>query len=200
MKKLAIALAAWGPGVVFLLAAIDSGGLPIPGGVDALLLLTSATNPDEAYMSALLATVGSLLGSFFLFWLARKGGEMYLATHVTSPATKRFQAWFAHYGMITIFVPMVLPIPLPAKIFVLSAGALGVSPWQFIGTMAAARIPRYFALAYLGASLGHNAGPWIKAHAWHIAGFALGLVLVLGLLLRFVNRPPEVAADAGQVS
>ena len=191
MKKVAVALAAWGPAGVFLLATIDSAGIPLPAGVDALLLLTAATNPSEAYLSAFLATVGSLLGSFFLFWVARKGGEYYLRTHMTSDRAKRFQAWFAQYGLITVFIPMLLPIPLPAKIFVLSAGAMGVKPWQFLATIAAARLPRYFGLAYFGAHYGTEAGVWLKSHVLHIVGFALALCLAMWLAIRWASRPVD---------
>jgi membrane protein YqaA with SNARE-associated domain len=189
MKKIAAALAAWGPTGVFALAAIDSGGLPIPTGVDALLLLTAATNPGEAYLSALLATMGSLLGSFFLFWIARKGGEYYLRTHASGDRAKRFQIWFRQYGLITVFIPMLLPIPLPAKIFVLSAGAMGVKPWQFLATVAAARLPRYFGLAYFGVHHGKEAGVWLKSHVWHLVAFSLALCLVMAIAARWVSRP-----------
>ena len=191
MKKLAAVLAAWGPQGVFLLALVDSAGVPLPAGVDALLLLTAATNPREAYVSALLATLGSLIGSFFLFWIARKGGEYYLRTHVTSDRTKRFQIWFMRYGLITVFVPLLLPIPLPAKIFVLCAGAMGVKPWQFLATVAGARLPRYFGLAYFGATHGIEAGVWLKGHVWDIVVFALALCIALWLAARWVSRPVE---------
>jgi membrane protein YqaA with SNARE-associated domain len=189
MKKIAAALAAWGSTGVFALAAIDSGGLPIPTGVDALLLLTAATNPGEAYLSALLATVGSLLGSFVLFWLARKGGQYYLRTRVTSDRARRFQIWFMQYGLITVFIPMLLPIPLPAKIFVLSAGAMGVKPWQFMATVAAARLPRYFGLAYFGVHYGNEAGVWLRSHVWQLVAFSLALCLAMALAARWVSRP-----------
>ena len=94
MRRLAAALSAFGPLGVFALAAIDSGGLPIPTGVDLLLLSTAAMNPRAAYLSALLATIGSLIGSLFLFWIARKGGELYLSKNVTSDSARRFQALF----------------------------------------------------------------------------------------------------------
>ena len=71
-------LALWGPWGILLLAILDSAGIPLVGGVDALLVLMGAKNPRMAYLAAALAVAGSLAGNLFLFYLARKGGEAYL--------------------------------------------------------------------------------------------------------------------------
>ena len=188
MRKFVDTLIAWGPLGVFVFALLDSAGVPLVGGVDALLLTVSVMRPDVAYLCALAATLGSLLGSWFLFSVARKGGETYLERHIISPRARRLRDWFQHYGLITVFVPALLPIPLPMKIPVLCAGALGVARRTFLIVLASARIPRYFALAWLGQYLGHDAGRWLKAHALYIVGFALALVIVLYLLIQWYDR------------
>ncbi len=178
----------WGPWGVFAAAILDSAGIPMPAGVDALVLLISAVHPGEAWMAAIAATIGAIIGSWILFTLASKGGEAYLERHTISPQALRLRVWFQHYGLITVFVPALLPIPLPLKIPVLCAGALGVRRRLFLGVMLAARIPHYFGLAWLGQQLGGNAGGWLKSHAWNIGGFALLLVAVLFLLIYLADR------------
>jgi membrane protein DedA with SNARE-associated domain len=183
MRRFVDTLIGWGPLGVFLFALLDSAGIPLVGGVDALLLTVSVLRPELAYLSAAAAIGGSLIGSWFLFALARKGGEAYLNRHTITPRGRKLRDWFQHYGLITVFIPALLPIPLPLKIPVLCAGALGVSRRMFLGVLAAARIPRYFGLAWLGRQLGDDAGAWLKAHAWHIVIFALVLfVLLFGLV------------------
>jgi uncharacterized membrane protein YdjX (TVP38/TMEM64 family) len=120
----------------------------------------------------------------FLFSIARKGGEMYLNRHTISPRTRKFRAWFGHYGLVTVFIPTLVPfIPLPLKVFVLSAGALGVKPLTFLLTILAGRIPRYFGLAYLGSQLGDNAFAWLQDHRWQLlAGAAILFVALMGLV------------------
>ena len=190
LHKIAALLHAWGPGGAFLLALIDSVGVPLPGGVDALLVLTADTNPDLAYLTAALCVVGSAIGTMILFMIARKGGEVYLERHASSPRALRFRAWFADYGLITVLIPTLVPIPgLPMKVFVLSAGALGVSPGKFLLTVLAGRIPRYFGLAALGRALGDDAGGWMLAHKWHLVSGALILGALLMLLVRATRRP-----------
>jgi membrane protein YqaA with SNARE-associated domain len=188
MRDFVKMLVGWGPLGVFAFALLDSGGVPMVGGVDALLLTVSAVRPELAYLSAVAALLGSLLGSWFLFALARKGGEAYLERHTITPRGRRLRNWFQHYGLITIFIPALLPIPLPLKIPVLCAGALGITRRSFLGVLALARTPRYLGLAWLGQQLGHDAGGWLKAHAWHIVAFAAALFVILFGLIWWKDR------------
>jgi len=176
-------LSAWGPWGIFLLAVLDSAGIPLPAAVDALLLVIAATDRKAAYFAATLASIGSAVGSMVLFYIARKGGKAYLDRHTATGRGKLFREWFQHYGLITVFVPAISPIPMPMKLFVISAGAMGISPVSYLLTVLAARIPRYFVLAYLGSQLGEGAGGYILLHKWEIvAGLgALFALLYLGI-------------------
>jgi uncharacterized membrane protein YdjX (TVP38/TMEM64 family) len=168
------------------LAALDSAAIPLPAGVDALVLLVAITKPEWAFVTAALTVAGSAAGCMVLFWVARKGGRGYLDKHACSPRAMRLRRWFDRYGLLTVFIPTLVPIPgLPVKVFVLSAGCLGIRPLTFLGVVLAARIPRYFGLAWLGAQLGHESTPWLKAHAWHLTAFAVVLFGALYLMIRF---------------
>lgn len=139
-------------------------------------MLLSAKAPDHAALCAFLALGGSLAGSMLLYWLARRGGEAYLERHSMTPRGIKARAWFQHYGLLSVFISAISPIPMPMKLFVISSGALGVRPMPFFFTVLAARTPRYAALAYLGAHLGHDgAGAYLKSHAWHIGGILVAL-------------------------
>jgi len=188
VHKLALWLQAFGPAGVFATALIDSAGMPLPTGVDVILVLTAITNPALSALSAFLAVLGSAIGCMILFLIARKGGEVYLERHASTPRALKFRAWFGHYGLLTVFIPALVPIPLPVKVFVLSAGALGVRPRSFLLTLLAARIPRYFGLAYLGARMGDDALPWLKAHAWHLAGFSAVLFVAMFVAVWWLDR------------
>jgi uncharacterized membrane protein YdjX (TVP38/TMEM64 family) len=82
---------------------------------------------------------------------------------------------------------------LPFKFFVACAGALGEKRARFFLVLAAARIPRYFGLAYLGAVLGDQSWPWVKSHTWHMAAFAVVLAAALYLLLHWTDRTRGIA-------
>ena len=188
MKQFVETLVGWGPLGILLLAAIDSAGVPIPAAVDALLILLAVKNPQGAFFAAGLAVVGSLAGSMFLYYISRKGGEAYLRKHVLSEGAENFHVWFQTYGLVTVFIPALLPIPWPMKLFVISSGALGVRPLPFFLVLLAARVPRYFGLAYLGMQLGDGAGAYLKNHAWNLAGFSVALFASLLLLMRVAER------------
>jgi membrane protein YqaA with SNARE-associated domain len=189
MRALLDALIAYGPAGILLAAILDGAGLPIPGGVDALVIFLAARTPVDTWTFATVAVIGSVIGNLFLFLIARRGGEYYLRKRSSHPRSQRFRHWFDRYGLLTVFTSALVPLPImPMKIFVLSAGALGSPMLKFLGVFVAGRIPRYFALAYLGMSMGNDAIRYLREHAWHLAAIAGGLFLFLMLLVKYSEK------------
>jgi membrane protein YqaA with SNARE-associated domain len=184
MKSIAQILLAWGLPGTLLIGIIDGAGLPNPSGPDIALVLYCSQRPDNAFIAAALAVAGSLIGSAILFLLARKGGEMFLERHTMSARGKRWRRWFQNYGLITVFIPGLIPFPMPLKIAVVCAGGLGIPLRSFLVVLAAARIPRYFAIAYLGQKLGEESHKYLDQHKWDFALIALGLVAFSFLLIK----------------
>jgi membrane protein YqaA with SNARE-associated domain len=178
----------WGPGGVFLLAIADSTGVPMVGGVDAFIVLIAIVNRSQAFLAAATAILGSLVGSLVLFLIARKGGEEYHRHHTSSARASRLRTWFDEYGLLTVFVPAFVPIiPLPLKIFIISAGALEESPVTFSAVLLAARVPRYLFLAWLGLRLGKETLPFLRHHIWELVLLASALFAALYFLVRTVR-------------
>lgn len=183
-------LKAWGPVGVLLVAFVDGIGLPNPGGPDYLLLFLAWKQPESAYLSAFLCLIGAVSGTFGLFWLARKGGRRYLDAKASGPRAMKFRAWFQRYGLVTVFIPALMPmVPLPMKVFVLCAGAFAVNPLTFLAVVVAGKTPRFFALAYLGRTLGAEGSmQWLKDHRWHFAVGAVALAAFLFLLVKLADH------------
>jgi membrane protein YqaA with SNARE-associated domain len=158
------------------------------GGVDALLIAVATNKPEEAYFAALLAVAGSLAGSLMLFFVARKGGEVLLMRHVASGTGARLHLWFQRWGLATVFVPALSPIPLPMKIPVFCAGALQVRLIYFMIVVLAARAIRYFGLAYLGIHFGSETVEYLRMHGWQLAASALILAAALTVGMRLFQR------------
>lgn len=170
------------------MAIADSTGVPMIGGVDALLVIIAIVSRSQAYLAAGAAVTGSLVGTMILFLIARKGGEEYHRRHTASAKGSRLRAWFHEYGLLTVFVPAFVPIiPLPLKIFVISAGALEESPIKFALVFLAARLPRYFFLAWLGSRLGNDTLPYLKRHSWELILLAIAIFVVLYSVIRIVH-------------
>jgi membrane protein YqaA with SNARE-associated domain len=157
--------------------------------MDGLLLLIAWKSPSHAYFSALLAIVGSSLGNVGLFWAARGGGRRWVRAVPEPQKPQRFRAWFRRYGLVTVFIPALFPfVPLPLKVFVISAGVLHTRFSKFIGVILLARCIRYFGLAYIGIQLGENANYFLQHNAMAITGAAIGLALGMLLLIKLNDR------------
>ncbi len=171
---------------MFLLAAVDSGGIPLPVGVDLLVVALALEDAGAGLLGAALATAGSTLGCLFLYQVGRKGGEVYLDRKVRRAG--RFRAWYHRYGLLTVLVPVLVPAPLPTKIFVLLAGAMNASRAGFLGVVAAGRAMRYGGLAWLGGELGEASSGFLRDHGWWMVAGALALFALMAGALRLVER------------
>jgi membrane protein YqaA with SNARE-associated domain len=183
------AITAIGPVAVFFIAILDSIGVPLVGGVDALIIMTAVKTPPLAYLAAALATGGSLAGNLFLFRAAFYGGRKFAREATPDGRRAKFQRWFHRYGLLTVFIPAVTPfVPLPLKVFVISAGAMHTPLRRFLSIVLLARVLRYFGEAYLGIRLGQDAQGFLRANMWNIVGIFLALALVLVALIKWQDR------------
>lgn len=188
MKALFEKLVAWGPLGILVITILDGAGIPNPSGPDLLLLLYASQRPESAFVAALFGVAGSTIGSYILFLLARKGGEVYLERHTMSRRGRRLRRWFHHYGLISVFIPALVPIPLPLKLFVICAGALGIRSHAFLLTLASAKTVRYLAIAYLGRKLGEESFSYLAQHKWDLLLVAIGLLVFCTLLVKITDR------------
>lgn len=184
---------AWGPAGILLLAVLDSSGVPVAGVFDALLILIAVKRPESAWLCAGLAVLGSTIGNCVLFWMAHEGGRRFMEKAAPAGRAAKFQTWFRRYGMVTVFVPALVPfIPLPLKLFVISAGVVGTSLTEFVLVVLVARVLRYFGEAWLGIRLGQESTRFISSHMLDFIGGAVLLALVLyGFILWRDRRAPN---------
>jgi len=194
ITNLLIEYGLWG---LLFLAFIDSAGVPVAVGMDALIIYLASKNPPAAPLYAAIGVLGSAAGNIVLFWLARQGGRRFLDAKAPPARTLRFRGWFLRYGLLTVFVPALVPIPLPLKVFVISAGVLHVPLSNFLSVILLARTLRYGGEAYLGAQVGVHSARYLKDNAWLLLGLAVGLFIVLYTMLRLKDRFRGPASDLG---
>jgi membrane protein YqaA with SNARE-associated domain len=177
---------------IFLGSLIDSLGIPLPAAIDFWMLTIAVKDPQNAYLAALMAVLGSTAGNIALFMAARHGGRWLIKEEVESARTHKFRQWFRRYGLLTVFVPAVTPVlPFPLKVFVISAGALRTSFTKFLVVVLLARVLRYFGEAYLGLHLGEHAEEFLRRNAWSLLGVALAMALGMYLVIRHMDRDRE---------
>ena len=187
LRNIANFLVAIGPWGLLLLAVLDSAGIPLPNGLDAYLIFLAVKEPARAYWYALISVAGSTLGNVALFLIARRGGKRFMER--TEPGRgERFRKWFQRFGLATVFVPALMPVPMPLKFFVISAGALRTRFVPFLIVILLARLPRYFGEAWLGIKLGQESPAFLKVHIWHFVIAAMALFVLLCLLVLASER------------
>ncbi|MGB8028520.1 MAG: VTT domain-containing protein [Terracidiphilus sp.] len=143
---------------LFSVAIVDSSPipLPIPGSTDLLLLWLVAHGGDP-WLLAALAIAGSLVGGYSTWHLGRRGGEAALRRYVPALLLGRVVGWVERHRILAVFLPAVLPPPIPLLPFALASGALGVSRRRFLVIYGAARTLRYSLIAWLGVVYGRHA-------------------------------------------
>ncbi len=199
---------------LFSVAVIDSSAipLPLPGSTDLLLLWLVAHNGNPLLLASM-AISGSLLGGYVTWNIGRKGGEAALHRHVPARILKLIIGWVKRHPVLAVFLPAVLPPPIPLSPFVLASGALGVSRNRFFVAFGAARTLRYSLITWLGVAYGrHVIQLWSAAlQRWSapllwvfggmiVAGICFGIWKVRGRRMSVVetkrrSRHTEILAD-----
>ena len=142
---------------LFFVAVVDSSVVPltVPGSTDLLLLWLVAHGGDP-WLLASCAVAGSLVGGYTTWHIGRRGGEEALRNYVPARLLGRIVVWVERHRILAVFVPALLPPPIPLLPFALAAGALGVSRRRFLAVFGIARSLRYSFIAWLGVVYGRS--------------------------------------------
>jgi membrane protein YqaA with SNARE-associated domain len=142
---------------LFFVAVIDSSVLPLtlPGSTDLLLLWLVAHSGDP-FLLVPCALAGSILGGYTTWHIGRRGGEEALRRYVPARLLGRIVGWVERHPVLAVFLPALLPPPIPLLPFALASGALGVSRRRFLTVFGAARGLRYSFIAWLGVAYGRE--------------------------------------------
>lgn len=169
------------PGVI-LIAAIDSAGIPMPGGPDAVVMLVSWQRPALTIVVATAAAVGSVIGCCFLYLVGKKGGDVALS-RFDKEKQERVKGWLRKNDLLAVFVAVIGPPPFPTKIFILSAGVIHMSWKRFVSAVFFGRFLRFVGEGYLGARFGDQAADVLKTYYPTI-----GITLLVAAALVFIVK------------
>jgi len=185
------------PGV-FLFSVLDSAGVPMFGGPDAVILLLAWRNPGQAVTIALAAAIGSLLGCLVLYRIGRAGGNLALA-RVAPERRQRITRMIEQHAAWACFLAVMSPPPLPTKPFLLAAGALRAPLGTFALAVFGGRVIRYSLVAWLGARFGSEAAQVMREHYLLMIAVLAGAAAAILVAKRFKGRRAQVrpAADSG---
>lgn len=173
-----IAFALGGPGL-FLIALLDSSFLSFPEVVDLLIVVLVTHHKERMISYAALATLGSIVGCFLLYYVGRVGGEAFLRRRFHERHVDRALAVFQKYGLLAVAVPSILPPPIPFKPFVLIAGVARVRPWDFFLAVGIGRGVRYFGEGTLALWYGERAADFLRENTQTVSLVVAVLVLII---------------------
>lgn len=172
---------------LFGIAFFDSSLLSLPEINDALLLYFGARFPERAFFYALATMLGSVTGASLLYGLARWQGFSFLEKRFPQGRVQSVFGTVRRYGALAVLLPAILPPPFPFKIFVLSAGALGLPIPRFLAAIVVGRTVRYFGEAWLAVRYGNDALGYLHANAANVLIVVL-LVAVGAVLFHLIQR------------
>jgi membrane protein YqaA with SNARE-associated domain len=174
----ALALGLGAPGL-FLAALADSSFISLPEVVDILLIWMTIQHKSRMVLYASSATLGSVAGCLLLYAVGRKG-DQFIARRFSAKRVERALGAFRRFGLMAVLIPSLLPPPMPFKIFVLLAGAAGISTGRFAVAIAIGRGIRYFGEGLLAVWYGEQAMQFLDANGRTVS-LSLAVLMAAGL-------------------
>jgi membrane protein YqaA with SNARE-associated domain len=181
-------------GGLFVLSFLDSSFIPFPGLNDLALIVLASKHPAHAPFYALLSTLGSILGCYVMYGIARGGGRL-AGARPASNKGHRARRWLERNDFVAMLAMCLLPPPAPLKIFVFAAGALRMNALRFGAALLVGRSLRFAAEAWLGARYGGEAEAYLKKNLTWASLVTILVVIVLTLLYRWWKGRQPVAPE-----
>lgn len=179
-------LISFGPFGLFAIAFLDSVMVPMPGGVDAVLLLLAAARPSWLLIYVAAATIGSTIGCVALYRLSQRAGKKALSKFSASKQ-KRVKDLIDRYDVMSVLVASLLPPPFPFKLFVVSAGVFRLNLMRFTLAVAGGRTFRYLLLGFLAARYGDQAKELLSRY-YPAIGITLAVLIVVFFVAKALMR------------
>ena len=180
-------LGAWG---VLAIAALDGAFIGLP--IDAVIAGYVYQNPARFVWYALMASLGSALGSIVIYAIGYEGGEELLRKRIPAQRFETIHSAFDKHPFWSLMFPAMLPPPTPFKLFALAAAVSEMGFWRFLLAIFSGRLVRFLVLSLLvlkfGPEVVHLLGGLFERH-YYIVLLIAAAVLVAWLLRRRARSP-----------
>jgi len=168
------------------LGLLDSSVIPLPGSMDVLTIVLSARKQELWLYYALMATLGSVMGGYVTYRLARKGGKETLERKFPARTLENVYSIFGRWGFGAIAIVALLPPPAHMVAFMLAAGAMQYSVKKFLFALTIGRIVRYSLLAFLAVHYGRRVVTVILQHGHPVLIAVIALIAAAIAALIFI--------------
>jgi membrane protein YqaA with SNARE-associated domain len=167
---------------LFSLAILDSLPLPTFGGTDILTAILAATHRNPWYEYAIVATLGSVIGAYMVFRIARKTGSAYLNGRFAARRIPLLMNAFQKWGTGTLAASTAVPLPFPTSVFFAAAGASNYSSGKYLAIVTACRALRYSAVAIIADHYGRHFIRVLRHPTEHWGWLLIFAAVVLGMM------------------
>lgn len=170
---------------LFFIAFVESSVFVIPA--EVLFVPMGLARPDRVYRYAVLATVGSVLGAIFGWYLGHYAYEFIarpmLEFYGSLDAFERLRHSAGRDAVLLMLITSGLAHLPPMKVVSIVSGALTVNLWLFVGASLVARGLRFAVMAWLLARYGEPIREFIEKRLGLIA--AAGAMALIMLFVAF---------------
>ncbi len=168
---------------VFLVAFIDASFFGIP--LDPVIAYYVAVDPRRAIGYAVLASLGSAIGSTVPYLIGYKGGEALVVKKIGQQRFARMNALSEKYGDMALIIPALMPPGFPFKVFELMAGVTEMRYLHFLLSIFVGRLLRFIILGVLVIAYGPEILSFLIAAFQHHRGltFAVIAAIVAAIIL-----------------
>ncbi len=177
-------LGVWG---VCALAIVDSSSIPMP--IDAIVIGYVSADHAKFIIYALMAALGSAIGSLVPYYVGRAGGELFLLKRVNRERYERLRDRFEKQEFLAIMVPAMMPPPMPVKLFEFAAGVFEMKPVWFFSAIFLGKFARFLLWAvitvFYGPAIVHTITHTFHQHLGLVIGTVGAIIILIGI---FVTR------------
>jgi membrane protein YqaA with SNARE-associated domain len=198
LKSLKAALVGLGALGVFGIALLDAGFVPLPGGLDVVVMALAHNNHAMAPVYVLAAVLGATFGCLVPYWVGLKTGGAALRKF-NPEKRRRVERLVVRYEFWTMLLCAAAPPGFPFKIFLVTAGVFRMNIPRFLIAIAIGRSVRFILEGWLAVSYGEQAMDVFKQHypkiGLGVAAAVIVIFLVNKLWLRRQNEEDIAEGD-----
>ena len=175
---------------LFFIAFVESSVFVIPA--EVLFVPMGLARPERAYRYAVIATVGSVLGAIFGWYLGHYAYEFIarpmLEFYGSLGTFEKLRDSSSRDAVLLMLITSGLAHLPPMKVVSIVSGALSVDLWLFVVSSIVARGLRFAAFAWLLRRYGEPIREFIEKRLGLLAAVGAALVIVVYFGLRYLLK------------
>ena len=159
----------------------------LPLGIDVVMILLCAREPERFWAYVLLATAGSLTGAAGTYWVGTRAGQDGLSRWIGKARLARVRDRVSGKTAAGVAALAIIPPPFPFTALLLASGAFALDVKKFFGTLAAVRLLRFGVEGALAARYGEQIVGWMESTAFEVTVGVLIVAAIAGTVMSAVS-------------